>query len=291
MAISIRELLEAGAHFGHQTHRWNPKMKPYIYGSRNGIYIIDLQQTAQMWRNAYEAIVQTVKRGKRVLFVGTKQQAQEVVEEEALRCNQFFVNRRWLGGMLTNFKTIKKRIDRLEELGKILDTQEIERLSKKEGVKLRKERQKLEKSLGGIKNMTHLPGILVVVDPNKEHIAIAEARKLNIPIISITDTNCDPDGIDFLVPANDDALKSIRLFVHDIAEAALEGSKAFEKVLEEEANRRLQQEDTTQVAQETAAAQPKQTEGGPVVEVKGAPTPVSSQKTETKENPVKTQSE
>lgn len=274
MAISIRELLEAGAHFGHQTHRWNPKMKPYIYGARNGIYIIDLQQTARMWQKAYEAVVETVRRGKKVLFVGTKPQAQEVVEEEANRCGQFYVNRRWLGGMLTNFKTIKARIDRLDDLDKILDTSEIEKISKKDGVTLRKERQKLVKSLGGIKKMTHLPGILVVVDPNKEHIAVAEARKLNIPIISVTDTNCNPDGIDFLVPANDDALKSIRLFMHDVAEAALEGSKQFEKVLEEEANRRLQQDDTTVLPHE-AAAPHKREEGGPIVEVKGSTRPAS----------------
>ena len=254
MAISIRELLEAGAHFGHQTHRWNPKMRPYIYGARNGIYIINLQKTAQMWREAYQAIVDTVKRGEKVLFVGTKSQAQEVIAEETDRCDQYYVNRRWLGGMLTNFKTIRSRLDRMEELEKIFSSEEkSDQMQKKELVKLRKERQKLEKSLYGIRKMTNLPGIVVIVDPNKEHLAVKEAQKLNIPIVAITDTNCDPEGIDYVIPANDDALKCIRLFMHDISEACLEGSKAFEMRIQEETQKALEEK---KKKEEEAKAQP-----------------------------------
>jgi small subunit ribosomal protein S2 len=234
MSVSIRELLEAGAHFGHQTRRWNPKMKPFIYGARNGIYIIDLQQTAKLWKSAREAIVRTIVAGKKVLFVGTKPQAQEVIQEEALRSNQFFVNKRWLGGMLTNFKTIKGRIDRLSELTDLLSSAQIDKMHKKEVISLKKEHEKLQKSLDGIKEMQEVPGLVLVVDPNREHLAVDEALKLGVPIVAITDTNCDPDDINFVVPANDDALKSVRLFMHDAAEACLEGVKAFELRIQEE---------------------------------------------------------
>lgn len=241
MSISIRELLEAGAHFGHQTHRWNPRMKPYIYGARNGIYIINLEKTAKLWAQARKAIVDVVTQGKKLLFVGTKPQAQELIQEEAERSHQFFVNRRWLGGMLTNFKTIKSRIDRLEEVEGFLSS-DSQKFSKKETVALDKQRQKLTKSLYGIKNMSGLPGMVVIVDPNKEHIAIREALKLNIPILAITDTNCDPEGIDYVIPANDDAIKSIRLFLHAISDACLEGAKAFEERIQEESRKRLEEE-------------------------------------------------
>jgi len=240
MSVGIRELLEAGAHFGHQTHRWNPKMKPYIYGARNGIYIIDLQQTSRLWRSAREAIVRTVTAGRKVLFVGTKPQAQEVVQEEALRAGQYYVNKRWLGGMLTNFKTIKGRIDRLAELTDLIQTGKIEKLPKKEGTSLRKEHDKLMKSLTGIKDMKEVPGLILVIDPNREHLAVDEALKLGIPIVSITDTNCDPDDIHYVVPANDDALKSIKLFMHDASEACLEGVRAFELRIQEETRQKVE---------------------------------------------------
>jgi small subunit ribosomal protein S2 len=242
MSISIRDLLDAGAHFGHQTHRWNPKMKPYIYGQRNGIYIIDLQQTAKLWVKANDALVQAIRSGQKVLFVGTKPQAQEVIREEAVRADQFYVNKRWLGGMLTNFKTIRKGIERLEELEKIFGTEKGEKLHKKELVVLRKEHQKLEKSLMGIKKMSRLPALVVVVDPNREHLAVVEANKLNIPVIAITDTNCNPDNINYVVPANDDALKSVKLFIAAAADACLEGQKAFELRIQQETRQKMEKE-------------------------------------------------
>ncbi len=248
MSISIRELLDAGAHFGHQTHRWNPKMKPYIYGARNGIYIIDLEKTAALWKQARQAIVETVMAGSKVLIVGTKPQAQEIVREEAERAHQHYVNRRWLGGMLTNFKTIKGRIDRLEQLEKTKNSEQAQKLSKKELLTLEKEYVKLEKSLHGIKNMDRLPGLVIIVDPNKEYIAVSEARKLQIPIVAITDTNCDPDGIDHVIPANDDAIKSIRLFLSAATDACLEGMKAFERRIQEETRKRLEAEAKKQAA-------------------------------------------
>jgi small subunit ribosomal protein S2 len=243
MPISVRELLEAGAHFGHRTHRWNPKMRPYIYGARNGIHIINLEKTAKLWAKAEQAIIETVTRGQRLLFVGTKPQAAELVAEEATRANQHFVNRRWLGGMLTNFKTIKSRIDRLKDLENIKNSEAAQqKITKKELGVLDKEREKLARALNGITNMTGLPGMVVVVDPSKEHIAISEAKKLQIPILAIADTNCDPDGIDYLVPANDDALKSIRLFLQATANACLEGGKVFEQKIQEETRRRMETE-------------------------------------------------
>jgi small subunit ribosomal protein S2 len=254
MTISVRDLLEAGAHFGHQTHRWNPKMRPYIYGDRNGIYIIDLQKTARLWQRAYDAIVEAVRRGEKVLFVGTKPQAAEVVQEEALRADQYYVNRRWLGGMLTNFKTIKTRIDRLDELTTLLASEKAAALPKKEAIQLRKEQQKLEKSLAGIRKMQRVPGLLIVIDPNREHLAVEEAKKLGIPIVSITDTNCDPDGIDYMVPANDDALKSIRLFVNQAAEACLAGVKEFEARIQAETRQRIERERRPAAKAEDAAA-------------------------------------
>ncbi|MFH1018377.1 MAG: 30S ribosomal protein S2 [Pseudomonadota bacterium] len=263
MAISVRDLLEAGAHFGHQTHRWNPKMRPYIYGARNGIYIIDLQQTAKYWRQAYDSMIETVRRGNAVLFVGTKPQAQEVIAEEATRAGQPFVNRRWLGGMLTNFKTIKNRIERYRELKEISAAERSDKYSKKDFLGLKKEFQKLEKSMAGISTMNRLPGLVVVVDPNREHLAVEEAKKLGLPIVSITDTNCDPDGIEYVVPANDDALKSIRLFIHEAAEACIEGQKAFELKIQEDTRRRMESkadspakkaEPEDQAAQTTPAA-------------------------------------
>ncbi len=221
--ISMKALLEAGAHFGHQTKRWNPKMKPYIFGARNGIYIIDLQKTVRLARDAAKFAGDVCARGGSVLFVGTKKQAQDVIREEAVRAGQFFVINRWLGGTLTNFKTIKAGIDRLKSIEKMSTDGTYERLPKKEIAKLEDEREKLEKNLGGIKDMSRLPGAVFVIDPKKEHIAIHEATRLGIPVIGLVDTNCDPTGIDFVIPANDDAIRSIRLFTGKLADACIEG--------------------------------------------------------------------
>ena len=223
--ISMKQLLEAGVHFGHQTRRWNPKMAPYIFAERNGIYIIDLQQTVDLIDDAYTFIQDVVKTGKPVLFVGTKKQAQQAVKDEAQRAGQFFVNERWLGGMLTNFKTISARIDRLHEIEKMEDDGVFEQLTKKEVGKLRLEYDKLEKFLGGIKDMHRMPGAMFVVDPKKERIAVKEARILGIPIVGIVDTNCDPDDVDFVIPANDDAIRSVRLITAAIADAVIEANQ------------------------------------------------------------------
>jgi len=219
----MKQLLEAGVHFGHQTRRWNPKMAPYIFMERNGIYIIDLQQTVKKFDQAYEFIKNIVAEGKEVLFVGTKKQAQQTIKEEAERCNMFYVNQRWLGGTLTNYQTIKNRILRLKELEKMEEEGVFEVLTKKEVAKLINERERLERFLGGIKNMNGLPGAVYVVDPRKEKIAVAEARKLKIPVIAIVDTNCDPDEIDYIIPGNDDAIRAVKLITSKIADAVLEG--------------------------------------------------------------------
>ena len=223
--ISMKQLLEAGVHFGHQTRRWNPKMAPYIFAERNGIYIIDLQQTVGLIDNAYTFIQNIVKTGKPILFVGTKKQAQQVVKDESARSGQFYVNERWLGGMLTNFKTISARIDRLHEIEKMEEDGVFEQLTKKEVGKLRLEAEKLEKFLGGIKDMHRMPGAMFVVDPKKERIAVKEARILGIPIVGIVDTNCDPDDVDYIIPANDDAIRSIRLITAAIADAVIEANQ------------------------------------------------------------------
>lgn len=227
--ITMKQLLEAGVHFGHQTRRWNPKMDRYIYMERNGIYIIDLQQTVKKFDEAYAFIKNVVADGKGVLFVGTKKQAQETIKDEARRCEMFFVNQRWLGGMLTNYKTIRKRVFRLKELERMEADGAFEVLTKKEVAKLKNERERLERFLGGIKDMEKLPGAVFVVDPRKEKIAVAEARKLNIPVVAIVDTNCDPDEIDYVIPGNDDAIRAVRLISSRIADAVLE-SKQGEQV-------------------------------------------------------------
>jgi len=221
--ISMKQLLEAGVHFGHQTRRWNPKMAPYIFTERNGIYIIDLQKTVKKVEEAYNFVRQIAEEGKTILFVGTKKQAQEAVKDEALRCNMYFVNERWLGGMLTNFQTIQKRIGRLRELEGMEENGIFDVLSKKEVLTLRHEMERLQKFLGGIKSMGKLPGALFIVDPRKERIAVAEARKLSIPIVGIVDTNCDPDEIDYVIPANDDAIRAVKLLCGKMADAMLEG--------------------------------------------------------------------
>jgi small subunit ribosomal protein S2 len=221
--ISMKQLLEAGVHFGHQTRRWNPKMAPYIFTERNNIYIIDLQKTVKKIEEAYNFMREVAASGQSVLFVGTKKQAQDAVRDEALRCNMFYVNERWLGGMLTNYQTIQKRIGRLRQLEKMETDGTFEVLPKKEVLSLRHEMSRLTKFLAGIKDMGKLPGALFVVDPRKERIAVLEARKLNIPIVGIVDTNCDPDEIDYIIPANDDAIRAVRLLASRMADAVLEG--------------------------------------------------------------------
>jgi small subunit ribosomal protein S2 len=226
----MKNLLEAGVHFGHQTSRWNPKMKPYIFGARNGIFIIDLQQTVKMFRDAYNFVRDRTAQGGQILFVGTKSQAQDAIREEAERCGAFYVNTRWLGGMLTNFQTIKQSIDRLKKLDEMLeDPQMLSALTKRELQGLRREREKLLSSLGGIKGMRKLPDLLFVIDPHKEEIAVREANKLGVPVVAVVDTNCDPDLIDYKIPGNDDAIRAIRLFCAAIAEAVIEGRNAFEE--------------------------------------------------------------
>lgn len=223
LPLSIRALLEAGVHFGHQTKRWNPKMRPFIYGARNGVHIVDLDQTARLFKRAYEFLTETVARGGHILFVGTKRQAQDIVIEEAQRAQMFFVTNRWLGGTLTNFRTIKQGLDRLRSLERMKDDGTYEQLPKKEVSRLEKERERLEKYLGGLKSMGSLPHAVFVIDPHLEAIAVNEARKLGIPVVAITDTNCDPDLVDFVIPGNDDAIRSIKLITGRVADACVEG--------------------------------------------------------------------
>lgn len=225
LPLSIRQMLEAGVHFGHQLNRWNPKMKPYIFGARNGIHIIDLQQTVRMFQKAYQFIINTVAKGAPLLFVGTKKQCQELIQEEATRAGMFHVTNRWLGGTLTNFRTVKTSVERLRTIEKMAEDGTFDRLNKKEVLMYTRQQEKLEKALGGIKNMSRLPGALFVVDAKKEHLAVTEARKLNIPVIAIADTNCDPDLIDYLIPGNDDALRSVGLILNKVADACIVGTK------------------------------------------------------------------
>ena len=239
-SISMKLLLEAGVHFGHQTNKWNPKMKPYIFGARNGIYIIDLQQTVGMFQKAYQFVVDTVAQGGEILFVGTKKQSQESVHEESERCGMPYVNQRWLGGMLTNFATIKKSIDRLNELDRMFADESIKAFPKKEILGLQKDREKLSKVLGGIRTMKSVPKGLFIIDPKREIIAVTEARKLKIPIVAMVDTNCDPDLIDYIIPGNDDAIRAIKLFSTKMAEAVMDGKKRFEERLQSESDKQRQ---------------------------------------------------
>ena len=232
-AISMKQLLEAGVHFGHQTRRWNPKMAKYIFTERNGIYIIDLQKTVKKIDEAYNYMRDAAMEGKTVLFVGTKKQAQDSIESEAKRCNMFYVSNRWLGGMLTNFTTIRKRVERLNEIDKMEQDGQLEVLPKKEVIKIMQEREKLNNNLGGIREMKNLPGLLFVVDPKKEHLAVDEARKLGIPIVAMVDTNCDPDLIDYVIPGNDDAIRAVKLISAKMADAVLEGRQGYQDAPEE----------------------------------------------------------
>ena len=260
-AINMKQLLEAGVHFGHQTRRWNPKMKPYIFGSRNGIHILDLQKTVSLFATAYNFIAKTVANGYPVLFVGTKKQAHDSIVEESERCGMFNVVNRWLGGTLTNFQTIKKSIGRLKELESMKEDGSIHRYTKKEALKMEKELVKLEKNLGGIKNMDEMPGAVFIVDPKKEHIAVNEAKKLRIPIVAIADTNCEPDDIDYIIPGNDDAIRAIRLICSRMADACTEGHDLAEERLKAEAEARQAQ--VAEQAAEVSAAERE--EGQPEV--------------------------
>ncbi len=233
--VSMKQLLEAGVHFGHQTRRWNPKMAPYIYTERNGIYIIDLQKTVKKLEEAYAFVRQLAENGESILFVGTKKQAQDAIKEESERVGMYYVNARWLGGMLTNFKTMRTRIDRLTQLRKMESDGTFAMLPKKEVIKHQGEIEKLEKYLGGVKEMKKLPGALFIVDPRKERNAIAEARKLHIPIVAIVDTNCDPDEVDYVIPGNDDAIRAIRLIASTMANAVIEGRQGEQLTMSEEA--------------------------------------------------------
>ena len=253
-SVSMKELLEAGVHFGHQTRRWNPKMKPYIFGERNGIYIIDLQKTLRMFKEATRFITEVTAQGGALLFVGTKRQAQDAVAEEARRCGMFYVNQRWLGGLLTNFVTIKKSVARLKELDEMSTDGRYELLSKKEVARLERERRGLEKNLSGIKDMKSLPRILFVIDSKKEEIAVREANRLQIPVVAVVDTNCDPDRIDHVIPGNDDALRAIKLFTAKVADAVVDGTGV---VKEEDEPREEAAKDGSQAAPEGESASEK----------------------------------
>ncbi len=268
--VTMKELLEAGVHFGHQTKRWNPKMKPYIFGARNGIYIIDLQKTVRMFRDAYDFIVDTVAAGKSVLFVGTKKQARESMYEEANRAEMYYVHNRWLGGMLTNFQTIKKSIDRLNYLNTIENDGSINLFPKKEGLKLGKERGKLDSTLGGIRSMTKLPGAIFIIDPKNEAIAVREGRRLGIPIVAVIDTNCDPEEIDFPIPGNDDAIRAIRLITSKMADACIEGRDRYKERQQAETDKGDEESEFESVTAELKPGERKvisDGSDGPVVEI------------------------
>ncbi len=257
--ISMKQLLEAGVHFGHQTRKWNPKMSKYIYAARNDIHIIDLQITVDLIEEAYKFVCESVKAGKSVLFVGTKKQAQDAVKEEAERCGMYYVNSRWLGGTLTNFKTIRSRIDRMIKIEKMEQSGEFDLLPKKEVAKLKEEFDKLQTNLGGIREMNKLPGVMFVVDPHNEDIAVAEARKLNIPIVAITDTNCDPDVIDYVIPGNDDAIRAVKLISSVIANAVIEANQGETPVLPD-----CGDEEPESIEEVVAAAEEEKAEEAPV---------------------------
>jgi small subunit ribosomal protein S2 len=255
MVVTMKELLEAGVHFGHQVKRWNPKMKRFIFGERNGIHIIDLQKTAKMLDTAYEFVKDTASRGEPVLFIGTKKQSQDVILDEAQRAKLFFVNQRWLGGVLTNFKTIRLSIEKLKKIEKMKEDGTYELLPKKEVNKLEVERMRLEKNLGGIKEMDVLPGAVFVIDPKKENIAVAEARKLSVPVVALVDSNCDPDEIDYIIPGNDDAIRAIRLVTSKIANAYLEGRSIFDKSLQEAVEKEAIEEKISEEEQQKEVTQ------------------------------------
>ena len=253
--VAMKQLLEAGVHFGHQTRRWDPKMAEYIFQARNGIHIIDLQKTSKKIDEAYKFMKEQAEEGKEVLFVGTKKQAQECMKEAAIKCNMYYVDQRWLGGMLTNFDTIQKRINRLKSLEAMETDGTFERLPKKEVIKLKAEREKLERNLGGIKEMNKLPGVLFIVDPKKERIAILEARKLNIPIVGLIDTNCNPEDVDYPIPGNDDAIRSVKLIADVMANAIIEGRQGETVEMSEETVENTVEEQTPTDMEEVVEAE------------------------------------
>lgn len=264
--ITIRELLEAGVHFGHQTKRWNPKMKRYIFGARNGIYIIDLQQTVKLFKAAHDFIKSVTESGRNILFVGTKKQASESIYEEANRAEQFYVENRWLGGMLTNFQTIKNNISRFHFLSAIENAGTLENYPKKEQAKMLKEKAKLEFAVGGISHMKRLPGALFIIDPKNESIAVKEGKRLGMPIVAVVDTNCDPDDIDYVIPGNDDAIRSIRLFTSRIADACIEGTAIYEEKQRGEADKSKENEQADTSDDKVAIEVVSDGTDGPVVE-------------------------
>jgi small subunit ribosomal protein S2 len=256
--VTMKELLEAGVHFGHQTRRWNPKMGPYIFGARNGIHIIDLQKTVQFFKTAYNFVVDTVANGGVVLFVGTKKQAQDAIREEAQRCGMFFVNHRWLGGMLTNFQTISRSIAKLKEFEAMKEDGTIKRFPKKEILLMEKKAAKLERSLGGIKDMGRMPDIVYVVDPRKEDIAVMEARKMHVPLLAIVDSNCDPTEIDYPIPGNDDAIRAIRLITSRVANAVVDGKKLAEERLQAATDKEAAEAEAAAEAPEASTSAPEE---------------------------------
>ncbi len=260
--VSMKQMLETGVHFGHQTRRWNPKMRPYIFGARNGIHIIDLQQTVKLFRTAYDKVVDTVAGGGKVLFIGTKRQAQEAVAGEAGRADQYHVTNRWMGGTLTNFSTIQKSVDRLKKLEAMFADGSVNRYQKKEILSLQREMDKLNLTLGGIKNMDRLPQLAFIIDPHREEIAVKECRKLGIPIVAVTDTNCDPDVIDFIIPGNDDAIRAIKLFVTAFAEACMDGEAMKKDGGKGDAEEQLKQAAARAEAPAPAAVEARSAEEG-----------------------------
>ncbi|MFW5489871.1 MAG: 30S ribosomal protein S2 [Desulfovibrio sp.] len=252
--VTMKQMLETGVHFGHQTRRWNPKMRPYIFGARNGIHIIDLQQTVKLFRTAHDFIAETVAKGRDVIFVGTKRQAQESINSEATRCGMHFISNRWLGGTLTNYQTIKKSTDRLKKLEEMFEDGTVNKYNKKEVSKFSREMKKLQANLGGVKNMEHVPGVAFIIDPKREDIAVKECRKLGIPIVAVVDTNCDPDLIDYVIPGNDDAIRAIKLFVTHIADACLEGKARRD---DREGSKESVEKEMKEAAEAEAAAAPK----------------------------------
>ncbi len=271
--LTMKQLLESGVHFGHQTKRWNPKMKTYIYGARNGIYIIDLQQTVKLFKVAYDAVRDTCARGGRVLFVGTKKQATTSIMEEANRCGMEYINGRWVGGFLTNFQTVKKSIDRLNELENLAENTEIVVTTKKEALMLERERQRLDKYLGGVRELKRVPDLLFVVDSKRETIAIQEANKLGIPVVAIVDSNCDPDVVDYVIPGNDDAIRAIKLFCTAMADACLEGAAAYEEKLQADSDKGSGAAEFAKAFSEPAEEAPAAEEGPAAEEAPAAEAP------------------
>lgn len=273
--LTMKQLLEAGVHFGHQTRRWNPKMKTYIFGARNGIYIIDLQQTVKMFKEAYNVVRDVASRGGKVLFVGTKKQATSAIAEEAARCDMPYVNQRWLGGMLTNFNTIKQGIKKLNDIEAMKESGQMDTMIKKEALMLDRKREKLDKFLGGVKNMTSHPEAIFVIDSKKEDIALKEARRLGIPIIAIVDSNCDPDCVDYIIPGNDDAIRAIKLFSSSMADACLEGRAIYEESLQAASDKKQEAAVTAEVAAtveaEMAAKGPAGAEDGEAATAEASP--------------------